>query len=66
MQPACLRREVHITSHYAGAWAIHDHAYYWPMFTYISGPVQYGPEDIAVFTLSKLTGGAAACSIGTC
>ena len=40
----------------AGARAIHDHAYRWPMFSPIPAPVSYGPEDIAIFTLSKLTG----------
>ena len=40
----------------AGARAVHDHAYRWPMFMPISAPVDYGPEDLAVFTLSKLTG----------
>ena len=36
---------------------MHDHAYYWPMYTPLAGPVQYGPEDLAMFTLSKVTGG---------
>ncbi|KAK9848938.1 hypothetical protein WJX84_001268 [Apatococcus fuscideae] len=41
-----------------GAFGIYDHAYYWPHFTPISAAVEYGDEDIAVFTLSKLTGHA--------
>ena len=40
----------------AGSHALVDHAYFWPMFHPITEAVQYGPEDIAVFTLSKLTG----------
>ncbi|KAK9790345.1 hypothetical protein WJX73_007016 [Symbiochloris irregularis] len=42
----------------AGSRVIHDHAYYWPHYTPIMHPVDYGPQDIAVFTLSKLTGHA--------
>ena len=43
---------------HTGAFGLYDHAYYWPHFTPITGPVEYGPEDIACFTLSKLTGHA--------
>ena len=42
----------------AGAFGFYDHAYFWPHFTPITGPVEYGQEDIACFTLSKLTGHA--------
>ena len=40
----------------AGAWGLIDHAYYWPHFTPITQAVRYGPKDVALFTLSKLTG----------
>jgi hypothetical protein len=40
----------------AGAWGLIDHAYYWPHFAPITQAVQYGPKDVALFTLSKLTG----------
>lgn len=42
----------------AGAFGLYDHAYYWPHFTPITEAVEYGPGDIACFTLSKLTGHA--------
>ncbi len=42
----------------AGSFGVHDHAYYWPQFTPIPAPLEYGPSDIAIFTLSKLTGHA--------
>ena len=35
-----------------------DHAYLWPHFTAIEGPVAYGNETVALFTLSKMTGHA--------
>ena len=37
---------------------MYDHAYYWPHFTPIPAAVEYGSQDVAVFTLSKLTGHA--------
>ena len=49
--------------HYTGAFGIHDHAYYWPQFTAIPAPVQYDPSDVAIFTLSKLTGHAGTVSL---
>lgn len=42
----------------AASGAVFDHAYLWPHFTPVSGPVLYGDRDIALFTLSKLTGHA--------
>ncbi|DBA90224.1 TPA: hypothetical protein ACH3X1_003522 [Trebouxia sp. C0004] len=42
----------------AGSFGVHDHAYYWPQFTPVPAPVEYGPSDVAIFTLSKLTGHA--------
>lgn len=42
----------------AGSFGVHDHAYYWPQFTPIPAPLEYGPSDVAIFTLSKLTGHA--------
>ncbi|KAK9816534.1 hypothetical protein WJX72_001636 [[Myrmecia] bisecta] len=44
--------------HIPGAKRIYDHAYYWPHYTPITGPVAYGDTDVALFTLSKLTGHA--------
>ena len=41
-----------------GSRVIHDHAYYWPHYSPISKAVEYTPQDVAVFTLSKLTGGS--------
>lgn len=41
-----------------GAFGIYDHAYYWPHFTPIPAAVEYGDRDVAIFTLSKLTGHA--------
>lgn len=35
-----------------------DHAYYWPHFTALNGPVSYGNDTLALFTLSKMTGHA--------
>ncbi|KAK4775341.1 hypothetical protein SAY86_010276 [Trapa natans] len=35
--------------------AIHDRAYYWPIFTPIPGPAD---DDLSIFTMSKLTGHA--------
>ena len=44
----------------AGARAVFDSAYFWPHFTPISAPrtAELGPSDVALFTLSKLTGHA--------
>ena len=51
---------------HAGARAIHDNAYRWPMYSPISAPVSYGPEDIAIFTLSSLTGTASSNTVQLC
>ena len=44
------------------SFAVWDHAYYWPHFTPITGPVgegeRYKDSDVVLFTLSKMTGHA--------
>ncbi|KAK9862148.1 hypothetical protein WJX84_009171 [Apatococcus fuscideae] len=42
----------------SGAYGVYDHAYYWPHYTPISQALEYDDRDVAVFTLSKLTGHA--------
>ena len=44
------------TSAGIGRKVIHDHAYYWPHFVAISQQASYTDSDVALFTMSKMSG----------